>query len=35
MQVLDKFKLTEERCDDYSLWEMMGDGDQMTGMLAI
>lgn len=31
IQILDKFKLSEEKCDDYCLWEMMGDGDQMTG----
>ena len=23
--------MTEERCNDYCLWEMMGDGNQMTG----
>ena len=31
LQVLDKFKLSAEKPDDYCLWEMIGDGDQMTG----
>lgn len=34
-QILSKFKLTEERCNDYCLWEMMGDGNQMTGNIQL